>query len=130
MWKLLAIAALAVFLGGSAYAGNVSQDTVDAKNMSVTLSQSNTWTLIAARDPQRQAMVCQAVGANNMGLFISAYSAGSSTPVPTGIGSAGVIVLLPYGSYQPSGGWIFGGAVWVIGTSGDAMTCYFSATQP
>jgi len=123
--KTIALAAMLIALDRYAYAQNASQNTVDKVGHSVTIAMTSTWQLVAAADPNRKAMLCQNVGTHNMGFLIQPYASGSATPTASGIGSADVFTLLPNGAYEPDGGWICGGAVWVIGTANDVMTCYF-----
>lgn len=109
-----------------AHAGNASQNTVDNVNCSGTLAATATWQLAANVDKNRAKMLLQNVGATNLGFALQPYSATNVAPTAVGIGSAGVWTLLPFGSYEPDGGWIDGGALWVIGTIGAAFTCQVS----
>lgn len=132
MKKALLLAALLMTLDGSAYAGNVSQNTLDNKVVAITITVTNTWQQVAKSDVQRQKMWCQNLSsANSMAFYFSTYANNNVAPtVGNAVGSAGSITVPPLWGWEPDGGWIDGGEIWVLGTSGDKATCYLSNTQP
>jgi hypothetical protein len=106
--------------------GNKAATNIGVKDVSVTITVSNTWQRFATEDPIRGALDFQNVGSHNMGIYRAPPGNAGVTPVPSGIGSAGVNTLLPSGSGTAKGGWIESNELWVIGTAGEALTVYLS----
>lgn len=114
-----------------AMAGNTGQNTVTTKDVSAVIAQTNTWQQLAKSDPQRAKMLCQNVGTTDLGFAILPMTNNNVAPVPAGIGSAGVFTMAAKVSYEPDGGWIDGGEIWIIGTATTSvMTCALSPSQP
>lgn len=61
-----------------------------------------------------------------MGVYFAPMGNANATPVPVGLGTKGVLTMVPMGSYEPDGGFIPPNEIWVIGTASDVLTCYVS----
>lgn len=120
--KIVLLAALLLLLDGSAYSQNVSQTPTSYTSCSGTIASTNVWQRVLAQNGARKALLFMNIAANNQGWAFMPIG-NTAAPSATGIGSAGVFTLVPNWSYEPDGGFIWAGEVWVIGTSGDAFTC-------
>lgn len=126
---LVAIAALALVPSLPAPAQNASQSNVDTKDCSGTITATNTWQQVLKTSSTRGKLLLQNVGTHNMAFALLPMSNNNVTPTATATpGSSGGYVLLPNGSYEPDGGWIDGGELWIAGTQTDPFTCSSSAS--
>lgn len=122
--KYLVLIAALIALAGNAHAQNTSQTPVSGSDCSVTIAVTNTWQQVLKQNVNRSALqIMNLSSANNMGISFLPIGNNNVAPAATGIGSAGVFTLTPLWSYEPDGGFIWSGEVWVIGTSTNVLTC-------
>lgn len=96
--------------------------TLTSTNYSSTISSTNVAQLVVAagsgnanNNQLRQGLQFMNVGASNMGL--------SWLTASPSIASARTYTIVPNGSFTSPLGYCPGGAIYVVGTSGDAFTC-------
>lgn len=80
---------------------------------------TGSWVRLLAENKQRATLLLQNIGSNNVGIYFAPPGNNNVTPVPAGIGSAGVYTMVPTGTYAPPP--IPTGEVWAIGTVADIV---------
>lgn len=110
---------------------NRSQTGVGITDRSIA-SLSGSSQLLMGQNSQRGALLIQNTGNANLGFAIASTTEPSQDGtitngvVTAAIGSAGTYTLLPAGSYEPDGGFIPTGAIYVIGTASQSVAAFES----